>query len=140
MQAHKRIVLDANILIRAVLGKQVRHTIERFVPSVQFFAPDLCYADAEKYLPMLFEKRNLKADDALDVLERLTGLIQLVDSSLYGLYEQAAKQRIAARDANDWPVVAVALMLDCPIWTEDADFFGAGIATWTSDRVHLYLD
>jgi predicted nucleic acid-binding protein len=110
------------------------------VPSVQFFAPDLCYADAEKYLPMLFEKRNLKADDALDVLERLTCLIQLVDSSLYGLYEQAAKQRIAARDANDWPVVAVALMLDCPIWTEDADFFGAGIATWTSDRVHLYLD
>ncbi|NCR19396.1 MAG: nucleotide-binding protein [Microcystis aeruginosa LL13-03] len=140
MQTTKRIVLDANILIRAVLGKKVRNTIERFVPSVQFFTPDLCYEDAQRYLPILFEKRNLKARDALDVLEKMTCLIQLVDSSLYGLYEQEAKQRIAARDVNDWSIVAVALMLDCPIWTEDADFFGAGIATWTSDRVHLYLD
>jgi hypothetical protein len=25
------------------------------------------------------------------------------------------------------------------VWTEDADFFGTGIATWTTDRVELYL-
>jgi hypothetical protein len=25
------------------------------------------------------------------------------------------------------------------VWTEDSDFFGAGVATWTSDRVELYL-
>jgi len=25
------------------------------------------------------------------------------------------------------------------VWTEDADFFGTGVATWTSDRVELYL-
>jgi predicted nucleic acid-binding protein len=59
---------------------------------------------------------------------------------LYRLHEQEAKNRIAMRDINDWSVVAVALMLDCPIWTEDNDFFGTGVATWTSDRVHLYLD
>jgi len=29
--------------------------------------------------------------------------------------------------------------LGCPVWTEDADFFGAGVATWTTDRVALYL-
>jgi hypothetical protein len=26
-----------------------------------------------------------------------------------------------------------------PIWTEDTDFFGCGVATWTTDRVELYL-
>jgi predicted nucleic acid-binding protein len=40
---------------------------------------------------------------------------------------------------DDWPVVALALLLECPIWTEDADFFGTGVATWTSNRVHLYF-
>ncbi len=25
------------------------------------------------------------------------------------------------------------------IWTEDADFFGAGVAQWTSDRVEIFL-
>ena len=40
---------------------------------------------------------------------------------------------------EDWPVLACALALECPIWTEDRDFFGTGVATWTSDRVELFL-
>lgn len=139
MSTDKSIVIDANILIRAVLGKKVRDTIQIFAPTTQFFTPDLCYDDAVKYLPILFAKRNLPSEDALDVLANLTCLIQIVDSSLYGLYEAEAKQRIAVRDINDWSIVAVSLMLDCPIWTEDRDFFGTGVATWTSDRIHLYL-
>lgn len=139
MQGNKSIVLDANILIRAVLGKKVRAILEQYVYSTQFFTPDICYRDAKKYLPTLFEKRNLPVSNALEVLERLVCLITVVDESLYGLYEEEAKQRIAIRDIDDWSIVAVSLMLDCPIWTEDADFFGAGVATWTSDRVYLYL-
>jgi predicted nucleic acid-binding protein len=139
MSTNKSIVIDANILIRAVLGKKVRDTIQTFAPTTQFFTPDLCYDDAVKYLPILFAKRNLPSEDALDVLTSLTCLIQIVDNSLYSLYEAEAKQRIAVRDINDWSIVAVSLMLDCPIWTEDRDFFGTGVATWTSDRIHLYL-
>jgi predicted nucleic acid-binding protein len=139
MSTNKSIVIDANILIRAVLGKKVRDTIQTFAPTTQFFTPDLCYDDAVKYLPILFAKRNLPSEDALDVLASLTCLIQIVDNSLYSLYEAEAKQRIAVRDINDWSIVAVSLMLDCPIWTEDKDFFGTGVATWTSDRIHLYL-
>ncbi|HWB96794.1 MAG TPA: PIN domain-containing protein [Bryobacteraceae bacterium] len=48
-------------------------------------------------------------------------------------------RRLQKRDEEDWPVLATALALKCPIWTEDADFFGAGIATWTTDRVELLL-
>jgi predicted nucleic acid-binding protein len=140
MSTTKIIVLDANILIRAVLGVKARNLIQNYAGDVLFFTPDLCYEDALKYLPILFEKRNLPPNDALNVLAELKCLIQIVDSSLYSLYEQDAKNRIAIRDINDWSIVALALMLDCPIWTEDNDFFGTGVATWTSDRVHLYLN
>jgi predicted nucleic acid-binding protein len=136
---NKIIVLDANILIRAVLGKKVRGILEQYVSITQFVTPDICYQDARKYLPPLFEKRNLPVQNALDVLEKLNCLVESIDVNLYCLYEEEAKQRIAIRDIDDWPIVALSLMLDCPIWTEDADFFGAGVATWTSDRVHLYL-
>jgi predicted nucleic acid-binding protein len=44
------------------------------------------------------------------------------------------------RDPDDWLVVAAALCLKHPIWTEDKDFFGSGIPTWTTDRVHLFLN
>ena len=35
--------------------------------------------------------------------------------------------------------VATAMEMGCPIWTEDTDFFGCGVATWTTDRVEFYL-
>ena len=65
--------------------------------------------------------------------------INLVDRSLYEQFENRARARIASRDPDDWPIVATALLIDAPIWTEDRDFFGGGIATWTSDRIELYL-
>jgi predicted nucleic acid-binding protein len=63
----------------------------------------------------------------------------LVDRSLYEEYEERACARISSRDADDWPVVATALLIDAPIWTEDQDFFGSGIATWTSNKIELFL-
>jgi predicted nucleic acid-binding protein len=135
----KAIVLDANILIRAVLGKRVRELILEHVTTVKFFAPDVAYADARKYLPALLKKRGVDASAAMLVLDRLEGVVQSIDAELYEGLQQQALQRIAARDADDWPVLACAMTLGCPVWTEDADFFGTGVPTWTSDRVALYL-
>ena len=45
----------------------------------------------------------------------------------------------ASRDEEDWPVLAAALALSCAVWTEDTDFFGSGIAVWTSDRIEIFL-
>lgn len=135
----KVIVLDANILIRAVLGKRVRELIFYNITTVKFFAPDIAYEDARKYLPALLKKRGVDASAAMLVLDRLEGVVQSLDAELYEGMQQQALQRIAVRDANDWPVLACAMTLGCPVWTEDADFFGTGVATWTSDRITLYL-
>jgi predicted nucleic acid-binding protein len=135
----KAIVLDANILIRAVLGKRVRELILEHVTTVKFFAPDVAYADARKYLPALLKKRGVDDSAAMLVLDRLEGVVQSIDAELYEGLQQQALQRISARDADDWPVLACAMTLGCPVWTEDADFFGTGVPTWTSDRVALYL-
>ena len=106
MRTNKIIVLDANILIRAVLGTKVRGILEQYVSTTQFVTPDICYQDARKYLPPLFEKRKLPVQNALDVLEKLNCLVDSIDASLYCLYELEAKQRIAIRDLDDWPIVA----------------------------------
>ncbi len=135
----KAIVLDANILIRAVLGKRVRELIFDNAATVKFFAPDVAYADARKYLPALLKKRGVDSSAAMVVLDKLEGVVQSIDAELYAGMQQQALQRIAVRDADDWPVLACAMTLGCPVWTEDADFFGTGVATWTSDRIALYL-
>ena len=135
----KRLVLDANILLRAVFGIRVRSLLETYESTVAFYAPDVCFDDARKYIPDLAVRRKFDPTAGLQVLEQLSKLVDTVDISLYESYEEFARTRISSRDANDWPIVATSLLLDCPIWTEDQDFFGSGVATWTSDRVELYL-
>lgn len=135
----KAIVLDANILIRAVLGKRVRKLIFDHASTIQFFAPDIAYIDARKYLPGLLKKRNVDGNAAMQVLDYLEKFVRPINADLYESMKQPALQRIAMRDADDWPVLACAMVLNCPVWTEDTDFFGTGVAIWTSDRVSLYF-
>ena len=94
---------------------------------------------ARKYLPALLEKRGINGAAALTVLDTLESMVRLLEFDLYAGLQHQALQKIAMRDADDWPVLACAMTLGCPVWTEDADFFGSGVATWTSDRVALYL-
>ena len=134
------IVLDANILIRAILGRRVRQLLEEYAGrKVRFYAPDVAYADAEKYLPPLLTRRGKLDTDLSASLEYLQQLIEPVGPETYGNFEDEARQRLRGRDEDDWPILATALALACPIWTEDTDFFGTGIAIWTTNRVEIFL-
>jgi predicted nucleic acid-binding protein len=134
------IVLDANILIRAVLGRDVRQLFETYAGhGIRFYAPDVAYADAAKYLPSLLRKRGKPDVDLPAAFAYLQSLIQPILQDSYGLFEEEARQRLRGRDEEDWPVLATALALSCAIWTEDTDFFGTGIAIWTSDRIEIFL-
>jgi predicted nucleic acid-binding protein len=135
----KTLVLDANILIRAVLGSRVRNLLMENSEAIKFFAPDSAYDEARKHLPALLKKRGLASKPAMAVLDLLVTLVEPMELELYENLKEAALKRIAIRDANDWPVLACAMALGCAVWTEDADFFGAGVATWTTDRVELYF-
>jgi predicted nucleic acid-binding protein len=134
------IVLDANILIRAVRGRRVRQLIDTYAgQGVRFFAPDTAFEDAEKYLPLLLKKRGKPHDDISASLEYLRNLIEPVALELYAAFESDARQRLRGRDESDWPILATALGLACPVWTEDADFFGTGVAVWTTNRIEIFL-
>jgi len=55
------------------------------------------------------------------------------------LVEADARARIGHRDERDWPGLAAALLMNCPIWTEDNDLFGTGVPTWSTTTVEIYL-
>lgn len=62
-----------------------------------------------------------------------------VPEEIYLDQKAEALARVERRDLDDWPILAAALVFECPIGTEDSDFFGTGVPTWTTDRVELYL-
>jgi predicted nucleic acid-binding protein len=135
----KAVVLDANILIRAVLGNRVRRIIEDHAGHISFFIPQLAYAEAEKHLAILVTNRGGKPAAAISLLSKLAALCEVVNPDLYTQFETEARRRLGSRDPDDWPILACALALSCPIWTEDTDFFGCGVATWTSQNIELFL-
>src|ERR1035441_4727139 len=140
MSSLKKLVIDANILVRAVFGERVYNLLKEYEDVAEFYSPDLCIEEARKHLPAIAARRRGAFAPAESTLNHIVDdLISVVDRSLYEEFEDRARARISSRDAGDWPVVATALLIDAPIWTEDQDFFGSGIATWTSNKIELYL-
>lgn len=140
--ARVAIVLDANILIRFALGRHVPRLVDSHSGTVDFLAPDTAFIEARRSLPIILRARGHTLPHesvtlaALDIAEEI---ITTVPASSYEPLRPAAWARIGQRDPDDWPVLACALLLNCPIWTEDRDFFGTGVATWTTALVALYF-
>jgi len=112
------LVLDANILIRAVLGSRVLGLTGKYAGQVEFLAPDTAFEECREHLSEILKIRGLPVASAMAVLDLVAGIVNAATGAM---------RTIAA------------LALDCPIWAEDTDFFGCGVATWTTDRVELYL-
>jgi predicted nucleic acid-binding protein len=117
----------------------VRSLLETYEDSVWFYAPDICFADARRYIPSISAKRKIYPAPGILVLDHLSRLVEIVDRSLYQEYESSARERMISRDVDDWPIVATSLLLKCPLWTEDRDFFGSGISTSTTETIEIFL-
>ena len=133
------LVLDANILIRAVLGVRALAAITEYAGRVRFLAPTAAFDEARAHLPKISLRRPIGSEDLVAVLDTLKAFIEVIEESAYTPRAGDARQRIAKRDPDDWHVLALALTFGCAVWTEDTDFFGVGVATWTTDRIELAL-
>jgi hypothetical protein len=59
------LALDANILVRAVLGKRVRGILEAYTGVVQFLVADVTVQEARTHLPGVLARRGLDPQLAL---------------------------------------------------------------------------
>lgn len=140
-EAQRRIlVLDANIPIRAVLGPRVRNLILDNTQRADFFTPLVCVEEARRHLPDILRSKGVDPAPSMAVLEGLLVYIQALEPPWFEEYAAIARARMQRRDPDDWPILAAAMALSCPIWTQDADFFGVGVATWTTEHVAEYFE
>ena len=138
MNESRPLVIDANVLMNVVFGKRARQILRSSVASTSYYTPDQCIADARKHVPVVAAIKQVDSKQAIAALEDFLGIIQIVDAAFLADHEASARARLP-RDPDDWPIAAAALALECPIWTEDQDFFGCGIPIWNISTVELYL-
>ena len=139
----KIVVLDANILLRAVLGIRTFSLISEHTDKILFCTPEVCYGEVAFHIPNIVRKRQinpLQEQEAVATLNDLKQLVTEIGEDIYCGFRQEALNRIRERDEKDWSIVALALAFGCPIWTEDQDFFGTGIATWRTKNIEIFFN
>jgi predicted nucleic acid-binding protein len=127
-----RLVVDANPILAALLGGQARRVF--FEASVREFAvPEVVLSEVREHLPRL--ARKLGAMPAF--LEYALELLPLrpYPARAYRTTMAEARRRIGSRDPDDIDVLALALRLRVPLWSNDRDFEGTGIEQLTTSDV-----
>jgi predicted nucleic acid-binding protein len=83
-----------------------------------------------RHLPRLAAKRGLDEAELLAALQVMP--IKWKPTTDYEDQRAEAEKRIAERDPDDWPTVALALTLDLPVWSQDKDLTVAGLEVFTT--------
>ena len=79
MSPPKGLVLDVNIVMRAVFGKRVLHLWEEDEDGARFYTPDVCFQDVPKCAPLVSKQRCLNADARLARLQQVGRIVKHVD-------------------------------------------------------------
>ncbi len=124
-----QLVADANVLLSAVIGGRavlaLRHDKVEHV-----FTPAAAYDEVFEYLPSLAKKKRLELDTLLLACGALP--VTVIEQSEYQDQLSSAKRRIGKRDPDDVDVLALALTLKIPVWSNDHDFEDAGVDWYTT--------
>ena len=139
-----RLVVDTSVLVGELLRASGRARLgdER----IELFLPEQMWGETRVELPRriaaFIKRRGLEravGDElAAACLAAVEANIAILHEGIYAALEEEARSR-AQRDPRDWPVVASALALTAGIWTNDNDFLGTGVATWTTDTLERWL-
>lgn len=139
------LAVDANILVSKASNPNGADFIGS--PALALVITEFAFAEVVRHLTRRMDERvahnpvalppeqgAVLLAQAIAVAERVTTRFALAD---YEAYEARARYRVL--DPDDWHTVALALALDLPIWTNDARFWGCGVAVWTDDSLARHL-
>ena len=118
-----KVVVDASVLVAcAISDGRARHALLS-ASSVDFVAPAFIQDEFRRHLPKIIALSGIAPPILSALSEDLFDLIRIV--SREGYVDCLAKARALVEEADargDEDYVALATVLDAPIWTYDKDF------------------
>jgi len=119
-----RVVIDTNILISALIKDD--SVTARIIKSgiFEIYYPEDGMFELEKYRDYIIKKRKkaLQRKSFDYALSFLLESVNVVPSLLYEDKIREAYEVMRDIDEKDTPFLALALKLQCPIWSNDGDF------------------
>lgn len=127
-----KLVADANVLLSAVLGGRAKLVLTH--PAVEsIYTAESTFREVEEYAGVLAVKKRLPLDTLL--LATATLPVLIVEQSVFLRSRHRAQRLIGRRDPDDVDVLALALHLKLPIWSNDNDFEGLDVTWYTTAQL-----
>jgi len=114
------LVVDANPLISALLGGRADSLIAS--GNLELYSTQFTLFEVAKYLPRLATLLECSELDLFSVFEELP--VEACQPDIYNGKFEHAQKLIGGRDERDVPLLALALTLGYPVWSDDRDFEG----------------
>ena len=127
----KSLVADANVILSAVIGKAALKIFTN--TDIKIITTQFNIGETLEYLPRLAEKYELK----LEILESQLKLLSLVvyQKEFYEDKLKIAFKKVGEIDPEDIDLLALAIKLNLPIWSNDKDFKKARVEVFTTAEV-----
>lgn len=110
------LVVDANILFAALIKDSFSYNL-LFSDKFRLFTPEYIFTELEKHKEEIFEKIERPAEEFFRLLEILKRRIILVPLEELTSYVEKAEK--LTPDPDDMAYFALALKLNCAIWSND---------------------
>ncbi|MBW1678097.1 MAG: PIN domain nuclease [Deltaproteobacteria bacterium] len=136
MNPLKKVAADANVILSAVIGKAA---LKVFTESpVEVVTTHLNLDEVQEYMPSLASKYTLEEKVLQTQLKLLP--LEVFQREFYQDFLRQAEERIGRIDPDDIDLLALGLKLNIPIWTNDSDFQGLKIKTYTTAELLKALE
>lgn len=136
------LALDGSFLQGVLLGRTRRALAGQLTRvGVFLLTTPLQFATALNSVRLRLLRQGLRTSEVAAFLEEGEGLL----AELCTVIEPTRDAMVEARNrgfkpGKDAELAALALELGVPVLTSDSDFWGRGLATWTSENLASYLE
>ncbi len=124
-----KLAADANVLLSALIGGQAARVLRH--PAIkEILTTETTLAEVQEYAGQLAHKRRLAVDIVL--LAAATLPVRTIPRAIYAASLVEARKRIGRRDPDDVDLLALAIQLKLPLWSNDNDFENTGVVWHTT--------
>ena len=116
-----KLVVDSNIIFSALIRKS---TTRNIILSDVFdlHAPEYIFAEITKHKELLLRKSKMNEGDFIALLLLLQKHVHFVSKENYNKKMAMAEDILREIDITDSPFLALAMALNCSIWSNDGHF------------------
>lgn len=127
----RRLAADANVILSAVAGKAALRVFLK--EDIEIITTQFNIDEVRQYLSVIAKQYSL-SEELLESQLKLLPL-NIYSQHFYEGFLKEASKKLSERDEDDIELLALAMKLHIPVWSNDRDFQHSGIEVYTTAKL-----